>query len=176
MKNFLSLLLLVSISIMLLTSCTDWQTNTETGTNTNINSNTSQQTNYSSLFVNCPISIRVSYYTSDQTLSITATNNGDKTISAIKYLIVVYDVYGNTLNQYGYGSFALTATYDKFNIYSEKSATGDWRLNGFSDGKSLDIYIYSVYYSDNTEWGSRELSTANIIKYAPKIHTEGRYA
>lgn len=132
---------------------------------------------YSSLFAGaCPVKINATYYTSDQTLSIRQTNQGGKTIVAIKYLIVVYDAYGEILQKYGYGASALTATYDKFNINSGVSYTGDWKLNGFSDGKSLDIYVYSVYYSDNTEWGNHDLNVTDIKKYAPKTHVTGRYA
>ena len=176
MKKFISLLLLVLTLLIMLTSCNILQGNTETITNTNTDSNTIHKEDYSNLFVDCPISIKASYYTSDQTLTITATNNGNKTISAIKYLIVVYDVYGNTLKQYGYGSSALTATYDKFNINSGKNGIGDWKLNGFSNGKSLDIYIYSVYYSDGKEWGSRDLTIADVVNFAPKSHIFGSYA
>ena len=132
---------------------------------------------YSSLFAGtCPIKINATYYTSDQTLSIRQTNQGGKTIVAIKYLIVVYDAYGEILQKYGYGASALTATYDKFNINSGVSYTEDWKLNGFSDGKSLDIYIYSVYYADNTEWGNHDLNVTDIKKYAPKTHVTGRYS
>ena len=176
MKKFISILLLILTLSMMLSSCNLLQTNTQTATNTNTDSNIVQKEDYSNLFINCPISIRASYYTSDQTLTITATNNGNKTISAIKYLIVVYDVYGNTLKQYGYGSSALTATYDKFNINSGSNGIGDWKLNGFSNGKSLDIYIYSVYYSDGKEWGSRDLTISDIINFAPKEYIFGSYA
>ncbi len=132
------------------------------------------ENDYSSLFAGiCPVEIHVTYYTLGQTLTIKQTNQGGKTIAAIKYLIVVYNIYGEILQQYGYGASALTATYDNLNINPGGNCTGDWELRGFSDGKSLDIYIYSVYYTDNTEWGSHNLSVTDIKNYAPKIHVTG---
>ena len=138
-------------------------------------SNNSEE-DYSYLFSSpCPIDIGVKYHTSSQHLYITATNNSGKPIKAIKYLLIVYDVYGNVLKKYDYGATEVSATYDDHDISSYGSATGGWTLNGFSDGKSLDIYIYNVYYSDGSDWGSRELTVDDIKTYAPKIHKEGTY-
>ena len=150
---------------------------TKTETTDNKNDSDNNKENYSHLFTgSCPVNINATYYTSDQTLSIKQTNQSGKTIVAIKYLIIVYDAYGDVLQQYGYGASSLTATYDKFNINTGVSNTGDWKLNGFSDGKALDIYMFSVYYSDNTEWGSHDLAVSDIKTYAPKTHVIGRYA
>lgn len=144
--------------------------------NNNTDSN-ENQTDYSYLFYgSCPISIRVMYFTSDQTLSITHTNQSGKTITAIKYLIIVYDAYGEELKKYGYGASALTATYDNWNTSPGGRNTGDWKLNGFDSGKSIDIYIYSVLFTDNTEYGYRNLTVNDIKSYAPKNHIVGRYA
>ena len=53
---------------------------------------------------------------------------------------------------------------------------GEWELSGFSDGKSVDIYVFSVLYDDNTEWGSKDLSVTDIKNYAPKTHVTGSYS
>ena len=124
----------------------------------------------------CPVKINVRYYTSDQTLSIRQDNQSSKTIVAIKYLIIVYDVYGEVLRRYGNGAYFVSATYDDFNIRAGNSSTGDWRLSGYSKGKTLNIYVYSVYFSDQTEWGNRDSNVEDIKKYAPKTLVIGDYA
>lgn len=146
--------------------------------NTENNEGSNNNTENNSHYFNepCPISISVMYFTSDQTLSITHTNQSGKTIAAIKYLIVVYDAYGEELKKYGYGVSALTATYDNWNTSPGGRNTGDWKLNGFDSGKSIDIYIYSVLFTDNTEYGNKNLTVSDIKSYAPKNHIVGRYA
>lgn len=141
------------------------------------NGNSNNNTENNSRYFNgsCPINISVVYYTSDQTLSITHTNKGGKTIEAIKYLIVVYDAYGDELKKNGYGASALILTYDEWGTRPGGRNTGDWKLQGFSRGKSIDIYIYSVLFADNTEYGNRNLSVSDIKSYAPKEHVVGRY-
>ena len=147
------------------------------GSNAAIKAPDNSAPNYSNLFAGtCPINMQVTYYTSDQTVSIRQTNNSDKTIVTIKYLIVVYNAYGEVLQSYGYGASALTATYDDFHISPGSSYTEDWRLDGFSDGKKIDVYVYSVLYSDNTEWGSHSLDVNTIKECAPKMSVTGRYA
>lgn len=124
----------------------------------------------------CPISLsNIQYFTKSQTLSITHKNQSDKTILAIKYLLVIYDVYGKELKKYGYGSSVLTATYDDWATNPGDFYTGGWKLNGFTGGKQLDIYIYSVLFTDHTEYGNRNLSVGDIKSYAPKEHVMGIY-
>lgn len=124
----------------------------------------------------CPISLsNIQYFTKSQTLSITHKNQSDKTILAIKYLLVIYDVYGKELKKYGYGSSVLTATYDDWATNPGDFYTGGWKLNGFTGGKQLDIYIYSVLFTDHTEYGNRNLSVGDIKSYAPKEHVIGIY-
>ena len=127
----------------------------------------------------CPVSVSVDYYTSSQNIRITAHNQTEKSIRAVKYLIVVYDVYGEVLKKYGYGSSAVSATYDDREISpqsvqtSASSGTGGWNLSGFSNGKSVDIYVYSVYFSDGSEWGNKDMSAEDIKDQAPKFHGIG---
>ena len=80
------------------------------------------------------------------------------------------------LQKYDYGASSLTATYDKFSISPGSKGLGEWELSGFSDGKSVDIYVFSVLYDDNTEWGNKDLSVNDIKKYAPKTHVMGSYS
>lgn len=144
---------------------------------TDKNIDTNNEEKYEHLFTgDCPVSINATYHTSSQVLSIRAYNQSEKTIVAIKYLIVVYDVYGEVLQKYGYGASSLTATYDKFSIKPNSGRSGEWELRGFSDGKSVDVYVFSVLYEDNTEWGSKDLTVADVKKYAPKTHVTGSYS
>jgi len=157
-------------------SMIDIESNASNNTDNNQGSNDNSENNSRYFIEPCPISISVMYFTSDQTLSITHTNQSGKTIAAIKYLIVVYDAYGEELKKYGYGASALTATYDNWNTSPGGRNTGDWKLNGFDSGKSIDIYIYSVLFTDNTEYGNKNLTVSDIKNYAPKNHIAGRYA
>lgn len=141
------------------------------------NIDTNNKEKYENIFSGgCPVNVNATYRTSSQVLSIRANNQSKKTIVAIKYLIVVYDVYGEVLQKYDYGASSLTATYDKFSINPGSERLGEWELSGFSDGKSVDIYVFSVLYDDNTEWGSKDLSVTDIKNYAPKTHVTGRYS
>ena len=145
----------------------------ENGVGNNGESNKTED--YSKQFAGAtPIGINITYNTSNQILSIKQTNNSGRTIVAIKYLIVIYDAYGDVMQKYGYGVSALTATYDKQSIKSGSSAIGEWEMTGFSGGKSVDVYVYSVCYSDGIEWGNHNLTVTEVKKYAPKVHIVGK--
>ena len=142
---------------------------------TMVESNDSEE-DYGYLFDSpCPITIDVEYHTSKQSLIISVTNDSDKQIKAIKYMVIVYDAYGEVVKKYDYGATEISLTYDSRALNSHDSSLGKWTLNGFEDGRSLDIYIYDVYYSDGSEWGSREITVDGIKAYATKIHKEGTY-
>ena len=41
-----------------------------------------------------------------------------------------------------------------------------------SEIKSGDVYVYSVYFSDGSEWGDKDASVSNIKKYGYKTKVE----
>lgn len=171
MKKIISFVLCIII-LTCFSACSF--TNSTSNSSTSTDSSTSSTENYGRYFDDeCPIRVHAKYYTSDQTISITHTNESTKTIAAVKYLIVVYNVYGEELKQYGYGSSSVIATYDDFDTRPSSQNTGDWALKGFNDGKSVCIYVYSVYFTDGTEYGNRNLSTNTIKQFAPKTSVYG---
>ncbi len=119
-----------------------------------------------SFSTSCPISIKPTFSTSDNSLDIRATNNSGKTISAIKYYIFPYNAYGENIKRYGYSDECVFAI-DDHTTLSGKSYTTFWRISGFSGVKTLKIYIASVYFEDGSEWGSRD-AHANVVEvFAP---------
>ena len=154
--------------------------NCDTDESNKIESQVTDKTTDNTFVGECPVSVSVDYYTSSQNIRITAHNQTEKSIRAVKYLIVVYDVYGEVLKKYGYGSSAVSATYDDREISpksvqtSDSSGTGGWNLSGFGNGKSVDIYVYSVYFSDGSEWGNKDMAAEDIKDQAPKFHGFGR--
>ena len=38
--------------------------------------------------------------------------------------------------------------------------------------KTVKLYVYSVYFTDGTEWGDKDAPTTKILKGAPTIEVE----
>ena len=97
-------------------------------------------------------------------LTITVTNTSDKEIAAIKFYAVPYDVYGDEIKGW---------TTQK-NLYTDNSIgvgkTDTISYQFIEDTiKTVKLYIYSVYFSDGTEWGNKDATSSKIIKNAPQI-------
>ncbi len=98
------------------------------------------------------------------TLSLTITNNTDKNISAIKFYFSPVDVYGAEIE----GLFV-----SNYFIFDDPIAAGATAKRecqmANSRIKEGDVYIYSIYFEDGTEWGNREAPASDIKKYGYKI-------
>lgn len=103
------------------------------------------------------ISIQPKFYTSSKNLHIKATNNSSTTITAVKYLIVPLDAYGNNIKRYGNGVIQLTATHND-SINAGSYGTNAWTVSGFTGISNVRVYVYSVRFSNGTEWGSSTAS------------------
>lgn len=97
-------------------------------------------------------------------LKIDITNTTDKEIAAIKFYIVPYDVYGEQLT----GPLAENGLITDNSIAAGSSATRSWQLLE-QHTHDVDLYVYSVYFSDGTEWGDRNASENQILKEAVQL-------
>ncbi|MBQ9789241.1 MAG: hypothetical protein IJW31_06580 [Lentisphaeria bacterium] len=95
---------------------------------------------------------------------ITGTNNGHKTIKAIQFHLVPYNVYGEQLaNILNENNFYLDYSVVPNGIISKKEVF----LN--KDIKTGKLFIYHVYYDDGTEWGDRKAPSSIIQQYGKEI-------
>lgn len=115
----------------------------------------------------CPISVSVSMYDNIigfPELKCNIKNNTDKEISAIQLYLMPKDVYGEEAD----GIFAQNKLQSDTPISADGTDTVVWQMIDQSV-KSGDLYVYSVYFSDGTEWGDRNAPTSKIKKYAMKM-------
>lgn len=118
----------------------------------------------------CPVEVSSSMY--DNIIGVpeikcTLKNNTDKEIAAIKLYFVPRNVYGEDVNSI----FTTNELYTDNTIAPGASCSRNWQLLD-SEIKSGDVYVYSVYFSDGTEWGDKDASVSDIKKYAYKISTK----
>lgn len=118
----------------------------------------------------CPVSISSSMY--DNIIGVpeikcTFKNNTDKEIAAIKLHFSPRDVYGEEIDNI----LTTNELYTDNPIAAAGSSSRSWQLLD-SQIKSGDLYVYSVYFSDGTEWGNKDASVSDIKKYAYKINTK----
>lgn len=100
-------------------------------------------------------------------LRIDIRNDTDKEIAAIKFHIVSYDVYGEKLT----GPLVQEGLYTDSSIGAGASTSISYQL---LERKTydVDLYVYSVYFADGTEWGNREALKSEILKHAVQIEVE----
>ena len=97
-------------------------------------------------------------------LKITITNTTDKEISAIKFYAVPQDVYGEEIK----GWTTQKNLYTDTPIAAGKTTSVSYQLIEDSV-KTVNLYVYSVYFADGTEWGDKDASTSKILNEAPTI-------
>ncbi len=118
----------------------------------------------------CPVGISSSMYDNiigATEIKCTFKNNTGKEIAAIKLYFSPRNVYGEEVSTL----FTTNELYTDDAIAAGESASKSWQLLD-SDIKSGDLYVYSVYFSDGTEWGSKDASVSDIKKYAYKTETK----
>lgn len=146
-------------------------TNTTTSENETVQSN-SQVSNKSEKFEgDCGIAATAEMGSSVldlPELTISIENISDRDISAIKFYVVPYDVYGEEIT----GLFAE-------NYFSTDDAIGVGKATSVqcvfynSDVKTAKLYVYSVYFADGTEWGDKEATKSTILKNGAIIEVAG---
>lgn len=103
----------------------------------------------------CPITVSASMTTDligTPVIEATISNNSSKNITAIKILAHPLDVYGNTIQNYGYGEEYTSLNSDE-QISAGGSKTVSWSLYGYDATKTAELWVYSVYFEDGTQWG-----------------------
>ena len=103
------------------------------------------------------------------TVSVSITNTTGKDISAIKFYAVPLDVYGDELK----GVFTMNTLTTDHTIAAGKSDVRTWQFLD-KEVKTIKLYVYSVYFSDGTEWGDRDATKSVILKNALEIEVEGK--
>lgn len=94
-------------------------------------------------------------------------NKSNKEIAAVKLYFMPVDVYGDEVNTI----FTTNELYTDNVIGANASCTRSWQLLD-QDVKSGNLYVYSVYFSDGSEWGDKDASLSKIKKYGVKISVE----
>jgi len=95
------------------------------------------------------------------------SNNTDKEIAAIQLYLLPKDVYGEEVHSI----FVTNRLQCDTTIPANGAETFAWQMVEDSI-KSGDLYVYSVYFSDGTEWGDRNASISTIKKYAKKTEAK----
>lgn len=103
------------------------------------------------------------------TVSVSITNTSDKDISAIKFYALPFDVYGEELK----GIFTTNYLSTDNTITAGNSKSIFWQFLD-NNVKTVKLYIYSVYFSDGSEWGDREATKSVILQNAPEITVHGK--
>lgn len=115
----------------------------------------------------CPVSVSASMYDNIigmPELECNIKNLTDREIAAVKLYFAPKDVYGEELE----GIFTTNHLYTDNPIAAGSSANRSWQLLD-SEVKSGDVYVYSVYFTDGTEWGDKEATTSIVKKHGQKI-------
>ena len=119
-------------------------------------------------FVNeCPVDISASMYDNIigfPELKCNIKNKTDKEIAAVQLYFLPKDVYGEKANSI----FTQNKLQYDTPISANSSDVAVWQLLD-KEVKSGDLYVYSVYFSDGTEWGDRNASGSQIKKYAMQM-------
>ena len=102
-------------------------------------------------------------------LTISITNTTSKTISAIQFYAVPLDVYGEEIT----GWTAQNRLYTDTAIEAGASTSISYQLIEDSV-KTVRLYIYSVFFSDGTEWGNREATKSTILKQGMLVDVSGQ--
>lgn len=97
-------------------------------------------------------------------VNIKIKNTSEKDISAIKFYVVPYDVYGEEIEGFMvHNNFIMDST-----ISVGESKSCSWNMY---EGKikTVKLYVYSVYFADGTSWGDKDAIPQSIIDSAPTI-------
>lgn len=94
-------------------------------------------------------------------------SNGEagKTISALKFYVTFYNVYGEEIKSLQAKNYYLA---DR--PYEQK-----FTFPFLSGAKTAKVYLYSVYFDDGTEWGDRNAERNTILECGKEIPVDGEF-
>ena len=101
-------------------------------------------------------------------LTISITNTTNKDISAIQFYAVPCDVYGDEIT----GWTSQNKLYTDTTIGTGKTTSISYDFIEDSV-KTVKLYVYSVYFSDGSEWGNKDASKSTILEYGAVIEVLG---
>lgn len=165
------LIVVFAFLVICISSC-GGDTTSETGTNNTQNEESGQTApSIPEEFAQpCPVSVSASVSNNIigvPELKVNVRNNTDKEIAAIQFYFLPKDVYGDDVNT------VLTSN----KLYTDEpigvggSCSRSWQMLD-QNIKGGTVYVYSVYYTDGTEWGDKDASTSRIKQYGLKISAE----
>ena len=102
-------------------------------------------------------------------LTISVSNTTNKEISAIQFYAVPYDVYGDEIT--GWTSQNKLYTDSVIGAGASDSLTYQFIEDSV---KTVKLYVYSVYFSDGSEWGDKDATQSTIIKNGAIIEVFGQ--
>ncbi len=94
-------------------------------------------------------------------------NKTDKEIAAVQLYFIPLDVYGKEINSF----LTTNKLYTDNTISAKGSVSRSWQMLD-QEVKSGNLYIYSVYFTDGSEWGDKDASLSKIKKYGIEITAE----
>ena len=102
------------------------------------------------------------------TLRVSVSNTSDKDIAAVKFYFVPIDVYGDEITKWTSQNY----------LYSDTArpagGSNSFEYQFIEDSvKKGELYLYSVYFSDGTEWGNKDAGRSTIKDSGLKITVEG---
>lgn len=102
------------------------------------------------------------------TLRVSVSNTSDKEVAAVKFYFVPLDVYGDEITKWTSQNYLYSDTaipvggYDSFEYQFIEDSV-----------KKGELYLYSVYFSDGTEWGNKDATKSTAIDSGLQIVVEG---
>lgn len=101
-------------------------------------------------------------------LDITIENTTGKDITAIKFYAVPLDVYGDEIKEWTSQNYLYT------DDTIPAGSTNTISYSFIEDSvKKIDLYAYSVYFSDGTEWGDKDAGKSVILDKGQRITVSG---
>ena len=101
-------------------------------------------------------------------LTVRIQNNAPVDVAAIQFYAVPYDAYGEEID----GWMRQDELYTDSTIPAGGSDTVEFQFIEDSV-KTVRLYVYSVYFTDGTEWGDRDATEATILSKALEIPVDG---
>ncbi len=102
------------------------------------------------------------------TLNVSISNVSEKEISAIKFYFVPLDVYGEEIK--GWTSQNQLYTDEAIPAGGSDSCEFQFIEDSVKKGQ---LYVYSVYFEDGTEWGNKDATKSTILKKGVCIPVDG---
>ncbi len=104
------------------------------------------------------------------TLTISIKNTSNKDISAIQFYAVPYNVYGEEITSWS-ASQRYLYTDDVIGAGQSDKLYYDPFIE--SSIKTMKLYVYSVYFSDGSEWGDKDATKSTILSKGAAIEVLG---